>query len=103
MSSSSHSRRLLPGRRLSLAAGLGVAVLGLATTSTPTFAAARSSVSAGGDFAGRGAPYLATQRSQAQSQHPNITLSAPTCNDQWNVVSSGNAGTNDNNELSSVS
>jgi hypothetical protein len=38
----------------------------------------------------------------AITQHPSA-LVGPTCNDQWNVVSSQNAGTNGNNELGSVS
>jgi hypothetical protein len=48
----------------------------------------------------RPAPKAVSQNGRAAQVAPRV---APTCNDQWNIVSSANAGTNANNEFNSVS
>jgi hypothetical protein len=98
-----HIRPLLRARWLSIASLISVGALSLAAGATGAVAAARPSAPAARDISFEAMPHSVTQRSQAQIQHPNITSSAPTCNDQFNVVSSQNAGTSSNNELKSVS
>jgi hypothetical protein len=81
-----------------------VAALSLAIGSAGAFAAPQaagtSPAPAAHRLSVRPAPHAALQSVRSGQ---NALLPTPTCNDQWNVVPSGNAGTNANNELNSVS
>jgi IPT/TIG domain len=96
-------------RWLTIASLISVGALSLAAGATGAAAASRSTSQAHSfvstAMAGRAQPRAVTRGSHLGTiQHMNIAPAGPVvCNDQWNVVPSQNAGTNQNNELNSVS
>src|ERR1700674_1686450 len=103
LSSPTNLRSWVPTRWLSVGAITSVAALSLSIGSAGAFAAPPAARSRRAPAAGRlfvrPAPHTVTHSRRS----PRSALTAPACNDQWNVVTAANAGTNANNELNAVS
>lgn len=107
MGSTSDPRARFARRWLSIASTVCLGVGTLAAGTTSVAAAARPKAAAplfsSAGLGARPQPHAATRTATHGSVPQPKTIVGPTCNDQWNVVQSGNAGTDANNELNSVS